>query len=128
MKKIYLSKNLKDKLSFSKKESEKLIVVVFASIYRELKWMFLNSNKGTFTSALTCSALGFITVKDTLNMCATPIDNIVNVDIGIGGNEIYISEVEVDVPEHIKLVVTFDKMHGREYDEVFSYPEEKQNS
>ena len=123
MKKIYLSRNLKDELSFSKKESEELIVLAFASIYGEVKWMFLNSGKETFTSVLTCPVLGFVTVKDTLNMCATTSENRVNVDVG--GDEIYISEVKVDAPEHVKLTVTFDPMHGREYDEVFSYPEEK---
>lgn len=122
MKKIYLSRNLKDELSFSKKESEELIVLAFASIYGEVKWMFLNSSKETFTSVLTCPVLGFVTVKDTLNMCATTSENRVNVDVG--GDEIYISEVKVDAPEHVKLTVTFDPMHGREYDEVFSYPEE----
>jgi hypothetical protein len=122
MKKIYLSRNLKDELSFSKKESEELIVLAFASIYGEVKWMFLNSGKETFTSVLTCPVLGFVTVKDTLNMCATTSENRVNVDVG--GDEIYISEVKVDAPEHVKLTVTFDPMHGREYDEVFSYPEE----
>lgn len=121
MKKIYLSRNLKDELSFSKKESEELIVLAFASIYGEVKWMFLNSGKETFTSVLTCPVLGFVTVKDTLNMCATTSENRVNVDVG--GDEIYISEVKVDAPEHVKLTVTFDPMHGREYDEVFSYPE-----
>ncbi len=122
MKKIYLSRNLKDELSFSKKESEELIVLAFASIYGEVKWMFLNSGKETFTSVLTCPVLGFVTVKDTLNMCATTSENRVNVDVG--GDEIYISEVKVDAPMHVKLTVTFDPMHGREYDEVFSYPEE----
>ena len=122
MKKVYLSRNLKDELSFSKKESEELIVLAFASIYGEVKWMFLNSSKETFTSVLTCPVLGFVTVKDTLNMCATTSENRVNVDVG--GDEIYISEVKVDAPEHVKLTVTFDPMHGREYDEVFSYPEE----
>ena len=125
MKKIYLSRNLKDGLSFSKKESEKLIVLAFVSIHGEVKWMFLNSSKETFTSVLTCPVLGFVTVKDTLNMCAiTRSENRVSVDVG--GDEIYISEVKVDVPEHVELTVTFDPMHGREYDEVFSYPEEKQ--
>lgn len=122
MKKIYLSRNLKDELSFSKKESEELIVLAFASIYGEVKWMFLTSSKETFTSVLTCPVLGFVTVKDTLNMCATTGENRVSVDVG--GDEIYISEVKVDTPEHVKLTVTFDPMHGREYDEVFSYPEE----
>ena len=113
---------MKDELSFSKKESEELIVLAFASIYGEVKWMFLNSGKETFTSVLTCPVLGFVTVKDTLNMCATTSENRVNVDVG--GDEIYISEVKVDAPEHVKLSVTFEPMHGREYDEVFSYPEE----
>lgn len=122
MKKIYLSRNLKDELSFSKKESEELIVLAFASIYGEVKWMFLNSSKETFTSVLTCPVLGFVIVEDTLNMCATTSENGVSVDVG--GDEIYISEVKVDAPEHVKLTVTFDPMHGREYDEVFSYPEE----
>lgn len=122
MKKIYLSRNLKDELSFSKKESEKLIVFAFASIYGEVKWMFLNSSKETFTSVLTCPVLGFVIVEDTLNMCATTSENKVSVDVG--GDEIYISEVKVDAPMHVKLTVTFDPMHGREYDEVFSYPEE----
>lgn len=122
MKKIYLSRNLKDELSFSKKESEELIVLAFASIYGEVKWMFLDSSKETFTSVLTCPVLGFVTVKDTLNMCATTSENRVNVNVG--GDEIYISEVKVDAPVHVKLTVTFDPMHGREYDEVFSYPEE----
>lgn len=122
MKKIYLSRNLKDELSFSKKESEELIVLAFASIYREVQWMFLNSSKETFTSVLTCPVLGFVTVKDTLNMCVTTSEN--RVSVNVGGDEIYISEVKVDAPEHVKLTVTFDPMHGREYDEVFSYPEE----
>lgn len=122
MKKIYLSRNLKDELSFSKKESEELIVLAFASIYREVKWMFLNSSKETFTSVLTCPVLGFVTVKDTLNMCVTTSED--RVSVNVGGDEIYISEVKVDAPEHVKLTVTFDPMHGREYDEVFSYPEE----
>lgn len=122
MKKIYLSRNLKDELSFSKKESEELIVLAFASIYREVEWMFLNSSKETFTSVLTCPVLGFVTVKDTLNMCVITSEN--RVSVNVGGDEIYISEVKVDAPEHVKLTVTFDPMHGREYDEVFSYPEE----
>lgn len=122
MKKIYLSRNLKDELSFSKKESEEFIVLAFASIYREVKWMFLNSSKETFTSVLTCPVLGFVTVKDTLNMCVTTSED--RVSVNVGGDEIYISEVKVDAPEHVKLTVTFDPMHGREYDEVFSYPEE----
>lgn len=122
MKKIYLSRNLKGELSFSKKESEELIVLAFASIYREVKWMFLNSSKETFTSVLTCPVLGFVTVKDTLNMCVTTSED--RVSVNVGGDEIYISEVKVDAPEHVKLTVTFDPMHGREYDEVFSYPEE----
>lgn len=125
MKKIYLSRNLKDELSFFEKESEKLIVLAFASIHGEVKWMFLNSSKETFTSVLTCPVLGFVTVKDTLNMCAiTRSENRVSVDVG--GDEIYISEVKVDAPEHVELTVTFYPMHDREYDEVFSYPEEKQ--
>ena len=84
--------------------------------------MFLNSSKETFTSVLTCPVLGFVIVEDTLNMYATTGENELSVDVG--GDEIYISEVKVDAPMHVKLTVTFGPMHGREYDEVFSYPEE----
>lgn len=84
--------------------------------------MFSNSSKETFTSVLTCPVLGFVIVEDTLNMCATISDN--KVSVYVGGDEIYISEVKVDAPMHVNLTVTFDPLRGREYDEVFSYPEE----
>lgn len=124
MKKIYLSRNLKDEISSSTKSSNKIVVFAIASIYGDVQWMFLNSCKKSFTSVFSSSVLGFVIVKDTLKMCATVSDNKLNIDIG--GNDIYISEVKTDVPEHMDMVVTFNPLPEREYDEMFSYPEENQ--
>lgn len=124
MKKIYLSRNLKDEISSSTKSSNKIVVFAIASIYGEVQWMFLNSFKESFTSVFSSSVLGFVIVKDTLKMCATVSDNKLNIDIG--ANDIYISEVKTDVPEHMNMVVTFNPLPEREYDEIFSYPEENQ--
>lgn len=40
MKKIYLSRNLKDEISSSTKSSNKIVVFAIASIYGEVQWMF----------------------------------------------------------------------------------------
>lgn len=84
----------------------------------------MNSCKESFTSVFSSSVLGFVIVKDTLKMCATVSNNKLNIDIG--ANDIYISEVKTDIPEHTNMVVTFNPLPEREYDEMFSYPEENQ--
>lgn len=125
MKKIYLSRNLKDEIQFTSKNSDKLTVIAFASIYEEIRWMFLNRAKESFTAVITSPVLWFVNVKKTLNMCATTsFDNKVSVDIG--ADDIYITEAKTDSPKHVRLVITFSPLDGREYDEVFRYPEEKQ--
>lgn len=124
MAKIYLSKNLKNEILPNVESRDKLIIISFASIHEEVKWMFLNTVRESFTTVLTETVIGFIITKKDHHMCIITNNNKVNIDVG--ANDIYIAEAKKDAPYHVEMVITLLPLDDREYDEVFSYPEDNQ--